>query len=214
MPVYVVQSEDQSRPERTLHCNLLLPIGHVPVEEIRKQTADNTLEADPEPPALAETETEYTTSSDSDDESDIVIVEEVVSHQPTGHTPQPMPVAVAAAPEPANQIAPPEAEPPPQPLVQQQQQPPDGQTIQPVPVPAPRRFNRVARPPAWVTSGEYQVDELRRRQAAANSQPPPTEAEHLMDSLSSLMHDDTISGSVRGEIAILMLKKLQRFESS
>ena len=87
MPVYVVQSEDQSRPEWTLHRNLLLPIGHVPVEEIRKQTADNTLEADPEPPAVAETEPEYTTSGDSDDESDIVIVEEVVSHQPSGHTP-------------------------------------------------------------------------------------------------------------------------------
>ena len=79
------------------------------------------------------------------------------------------------------------------------------------PMPTSRTSGRVRRQPAWFTSGDYQVGELRTQQASAN-QCPPSDAVYMMDSLSILVHDDTISGSVRGEIALLMMKKLQRFE--
>ena len=40
------------------------------------------------------------------------------------------------------------------------------------PIPTPRTSGRVRRQPAWFTSGDYQVGELRTQQASANQCPP------------------------------------------
>jgi len=65
-----------------------------------------------------------------------------------------------------------------------------------VPIPAPRRSGRIRKPP-----DRFESADIFSQQASVQ--------DNVLQQLQMLMQDTSISGSVRGEIALLMVQKLK-----
>ena len=90
IPVYVVKREDGTGPDRTLHRNLLLPIGHLPLEfsvattEQKDQPKASVASTDPVQAEVAPVDERSNLDDDSDDD---VSIPDVHVHQPRPVTP-------------------------------------------------------------------------------------------------------------------------------
>ena len=129
IPVFVVQREDQNGPLRTLHRNLLLPIGHLPLETAGVNDT-NTQVGEP----ISDADTE------SSDEEEVIYV--------------PAPDPDLYQPPPPQPPPPPPPQPPPQPQPRQDILPQHAPPPVP-PIPVPRRSTRARRQLDWLQSGDY-----------------------------------------------------------
>jgi hypothetical protein len=136
IPVYVVQQEDRQGPTRILHRNLLLPIGHLPLDKHEEnQCTDHESKSD--------------IGTDDSDNEDLLVS---ISHQPVV---KPQTVVL---PQPIVQHHPAVLPPPivqPQTAVQPQLVVQHQQDVQPAEMPALRRSVRTKKKSNWMTTGDY-----------------------------------------------------------
>ena len=183
IPVYNVQQENRQGSIRTLHRNMLLPIGQVPVHKTEE---------------LAQSETEIEDS----DEDEAVIVTLVSDLEPVAQ-PRPPPLE-PPDPEPVVEQIPQPVQPVPVDLPFPQPQPRriievavgNELVIEPQvranlrPIPAPRRSTRQRNPPQWMRSGDFvtsQISNVRDDSDTLNSKLWNQKAQLMSDTLNNLV---------------------------
>ena len=138
IPVYVVQREDGVGPKRTLHRNLLLPIGF-----LSEQTTVRNEPVVPQPEAdIQDTE---------DDEENEEPEDYVLIPSETVGTEEQLPKVDDSGPVGKDQVDGQES------VETDVEQAPE---VRQPPVPAPRRSSRVKKKPSWMETGEYVMSQV------------------------------------------------------
>ena len=200
IPVFVVQREDGSGPERILHRNLLLPIGQLPISSVEEQqelsrSVDKVGQIpQPNEETMEQMTPEFLDQEDTSDEEDIVLITQVKEDHPDGNsesnvheeTPQ---TAAQRAQEPqrVQQATPEEAH----------EVLPTQAPVQERPIPQPRRSTRVRQQPAWMRSGDYAFSSQ-----VVSSAPDWMQRANF---LSSMIHNGTINPSEDVSNALLKI---------
>lgn len=153
IPVYTIQREDKEGPQKTIHRNLLLPIGSLPLSETESSEEKNTESTmeDPSPEKNNHTTVVETDSEQSEDEEpqDFYIVEYKVDSQ-VPSTPD-LDTAGASISTEGGSTGDTDDR---GSTSEQDKVSSKAQKVVP-PVPAPRRSQRTKSKPAWMTDGTY-----------------------------------------------------------
>ena len=148
IPVFVVQREDGEGPRRTLHRNLLLPIGSTLMKEKEESMPSKSVSPKPQTKAQPEAKESISeksdgTGSESEDEESYQMVTRTVNQEEV---------------EEETEVEESEEESEEQEEEQSSQSEEEAQAPEPPPQPtqpAPRRSGRKTRPPAWIRGDEF-----------------------------------------------------------
>ena len=143
IPVFVVRKESGEGRKRTLHRNLLLPIGELPMTNTEKsEPKQPTKTRNPTPEPVVQHQEEQEDNQESDEDYEITT---------TNIEPEPESVTSSEAEDESESEHSSEQSSVDEEEEQQEPLPPAA----PPPVPAPRRSGRNRRPPAWIRGNDF-----------------------------------------------------------